>query len=107
MEIKSEIKGFEGTVYLPEFLTLPQVNAFSKALAQVSATPDIKVWERDEIMMPAVFACIERMEIHKQPEHPTLATFRFTPAPRANELISLLIVSVSNMVMGEQEIPND
>lgn len=106
MEIKSEIKGFEGTVYLPEFLTLPQVNRFSQALAEVSSKEGIKVWERDEIMMPAIFACIERMEIEKQPEHPTLETFCFTPAPRANELISLLIVGVSNMVMGEQEIPN-
>lgn len=106
MEIKSEIKGFKGTVYLPEFLPIVPVNNFSRALEKVSQS-EIKLWDRDEIMMPALFACIERMEIEKQPEHPTIETFRFTPAEQADQLIALLITEVSKVVMGEQEIPND
>lgn len=106
MEITSEIKGFEGKVYLPEGLSLPKVIAYSKALDEVASKEGIKKWDRDEIMMPSVFACIDKMEIKNQPQHPTLDTFRFTPAKQADEFISLIISHISLLVMGEEEIPN-
>lgn len=102
--VESDIKPFTGKVYLPDFLTLPQVLAFTRA--QDNVFEGMKKWDRDEIMLPAILACVEHFEINKQPEHPTLETFCFTPSPQADELIALLITKITSMILQEEEIPN-
>jgi len=105
--ITSDIKGFTGTFDLPDYLTLPQVLAWARATRQVEQTPDMKRWEVDAAVMPVAFTIIERMVIEQQPEHPTLETFRFTPAPRADQLISLIVLEITKLVMTERvEVPN-
>lgn len=112
--INSDIDNFKGKIYLPDFFTMPQVNGFNAANERVmklskeralSGDP-FQYWERDEILAPALFACVEKLEIEKQPEHPTLSNFRFTPAQNGDIFIAKLIVEIGKLILGEQIIPN-
>lgn len=108
--IESTIENFEGKIFLPDFLTMPQVNAFNAAnrkTQKAANSPEgITMWERDEMIAPGLFACIEKLEMQGQPEHPSLENFRFTPARDGDIFISFLIVNISKLVMGEEIIPN-
>lgn len=109
--IESTIKKFEGKIYLPEYLTLPQVLKFMRAQDDLAAAlvknPGMKVWDSYEILCPAIFACIERLDIVRQPTNPTLDTFRFSPAEHGGKFLELLINEVTALAMVENEVPKD
>ena len=108
--IESTIEKFKGNIYLPDFLTMPQVNAFNAANRKVQKaanSPDgLLMFDRDEMIAPGLFACVERLEVENQPEHPTVDTFRFTPSHGGDMFISLLIVSITNIILGADQVPN-
>ena len=102
--INSPVKKFPGSITLPDALPLAKVLAFDKAMRAAS---DLPIIERAAVCLDAIMDCIEVFQIKGQPDKPTSQTFLYTPAAAATDLYIWLLTSVTALVVGEKEIPND
>lgn len=110
---ESPVKRFPGHVVLPEFLTLPQVLAFESAREQIVAIrqgldPDARVQRSrlDAIYLPVVCMIVSEWCISGVPEKPEPDNFPMTPRLATAELIAWIIGEISQIYIGEIDIPN-
>lgn len=109
MKLESPVKRFPGYVVLPEYLTIPQVQAITKALGDPNEIPGGKlVWQADADVknVPVVLACISEWHLSGVPENPTVETFPMSPRKSAHDLIQWLAGAVMKLWDAEEEIPN-
>jgi hypothetical protein len=117
MIITSPVKRFPGTVVLPDFMTLPQVQAWDEwrgkrdeiqARIQGEGLADkLKTrTELDSIYLPAFFMIVSEWHLENVPEHPTLETFPLTPRLETAKLIGWISAAIETLYFGEVEIPN-
>ena len=120
--IESPVGVFPGFVTLPEFLTLPQVQQFERAMYEIRVLaarlkgdiengidPDQSIVDSDfdAVTLPAVCSIIESWDLkyNGEPlEQPSPNSFPGSPRVAAGELLKWLIDEISDLY--SPEIPN-
>lgn len=110
MVITSKIKRFPGTVAMPDFLTLPQVLAFEAVNEEVRAMRDtgqeLSLSKVNAITLPFILKIVTEWKISGMENHPTIDNFPATPRLASAQLIAWVMGAVTELYIGEVEIPN-
>ena len=118
-KLDSPVARWPGSVSLPDYLTLPQYNAFRRALraaveyrsgemrAALEKDPEAKTFEFDDIeynerLEPGLLACVEKWELQGLTVNGHMPA---TPVKDSRALFDWLEKEILNLVRGEEEIP--
>jgi len=108
--INSPSKRYPGTVTLAYPLTFPQYAAWRRALDSLpegigqvgEITSDI---EASRLILPGVFAIVERWNLANMPEPLTLENFPSTPRMAVFRLLTEIVAEISAMVNEDDDAP--
>ena len=117
---------WKGSVVLADPLTMPQVREIDIAMSTildadrmdkadqkriyksiVDGESKIFLSATDEVMLPAILACVTEWKLENFPETVTLETFPMSPRPESHKLIDWLFKEVQKVYNGEMSIPNE
>jgi hypothetical protein len=100
---QSPIKRFPGSITIPDFLTVPQAQAWEECLRK-SGEERAKIGQVEYIALwiPGVTAVVEEWNIEKFSHDP----FQTTPRGPVIELISWIIGLMTELYYEAEEIPN-
>lgn len=118
-KIDCPVMRWPGSVTIPDYLTLPQYNAFRRALraaneyragemqAALEKDPQAKTFqfdagEYDERLEPGLMICIEKWELQDLTINGHLPA---TPAKDSQALFTWLETEILKLVHGEEDIP--
>lgn len=97
-----------GSVIISDRLFLSQVELIEDALEPVldGKHKSVFLTELDKPKIPALLACVEKWELKNFPDAPTPETFPLTPRRASHELIGWLFKELTDIYIGETDIPN-
>jgi len=108
--VKSTIKKFSGSVTLYDPLTFPMVRAFEDSITKhgaiVEAEGVISQAQSDEILLPAICACVEEWSLEGLGDL-TPETFPASPRISASKLVAWLTSEIVSLYHEDEEVPNE
>ena len=103
--ITSPVEEFTGAITLPDRLTMPQALAFEQSIRSgQSLEEDSTQTEFDAIMLEAIFACVESMNLDGF-EDLSPDTFPATPRTASAELIAWMYGEILKLY--NPDVPNE
>ncbi len=103
--IVSPIRRWEGTIVLADPLTLPQVAMIERAIVSVQQINDPTQGEKERALLPAVLACVERVQLKGLPESLGVENWPGSPRVQSSQLFGWLLDEIMNIYAGETDDP--
>lgn len=110
----SPVDRFSGSVTLADPMTMAQVLAYETALLETrqliadqqvdgngDAVPQVLRSAYDQVLLPAIFACVEEWVLEGVPSRPTTENFPFSPRQASSQLIAWLIGEIRTIYRGD------
>lgn len=106
--IQSKSKLWQGSVTIADPLTMPQVLEIEKVLEAAGEIGEgrVRLSVLDNILIPAILACVEKWELSNFPEQVSYETFPASPRRASSDLLRQIWDEVYKVYLGEIDIPN-
>lgn len=95
--VESPVKEFPGKVTLPDYLSMPQVLAYERAIREASALEENATQsDYDSLMVHAICECVQEWELEGFDEIGP-SNFPFSPRVASSKLIAWLFDELTGM----------
>jgi len=103
-KISSPSSRWPGAVIFSEPLNMSQALAWERAIRATQAITEGTSTDAEAMLLPGIFACIDKWELEGLPETVDMTNFPASPRRESAKLVSWLIGEVTSIYAGTAEV---